>query len=357
MPNITKGDNEEDTGKRTAAVDARERAVTAREKAVLSRERASTTDERAVSEREDSASTREEVVRLREELVRAREEAAEAKSEQDRLLGDVKEANEKLVIASIHSQELAEVAEEARRQLELTGQELREVAGFRDLLIGIVSHDLRNPLSSIRMALDILATQPLDSDSKALVGRLRGSTLRMGEMIGQLLDFTRAHVGAGLPIALKSTNLEDVCRRSIEELELGHSTPVRFVCEFHGDLSGIWDPDRLAQVISNLGANALAHGAPEVPIAVSARDEGEHVLLEITNRGEPIPSELLPFIFDPFRRARQKAKAGGLGLGLYISHQIVLAHGGTIAVYSDAAEGTTFAVRLPRRPPRQEGEV
>jgi len=351
MPNITKGDDE-DTGKRKAAVDARERAVAAREKAVQSRERASTTDERAVSEREDSATTREDLVRLREELIRAREEAAEAKSEQDRLLGDLKEANEKLVLASIRSQELAEVTEEARRQLELTGQELREVAGFRELLIGIVSHDLRNPLSSIWVALDILAKQPLDSDSKALVIRLRRSAVRMGELIAQLLDFTRAHVGGGLSIELKPTSLEDVCRRGVEELELGHSMPGRFACEFHGDLNGTWDSGRLAQVISNLGENALAHGAPKTPIVVSARDEGAHVLLEISNRGEPISSDLLPFIFDPFRRAMQKRRTGGLGLGLYISQQIVCAHGGTITVHSDAAEGTTFAVRLPRRPPR-----
>ena len=173
----------------------------------------------------------------------------------------------------------------------------------------------------------------------------------------RLLDFTRAHVGGGLPLARSSTDLRDLSLKIIDELELGHGLSGRFECDFVGDLRGEWDPDRLAQVISNLGGNAISHGTADTPITVTGRDWGAQIVLEISNRGEPIPSELLPFVFDPFRREERADKTSGLGLGLYISHQIVQAHGGSIAVRSTAKEGTTFTVRLPRWPPSGVAEV
>lgn len=343
-------DEKDEAAKRGHAMSARERAVTARESALHRREQASAAEELAVGDRQVSLQTREEVLQLREDLVRAREEAALARAEHDQALHDLKEANEKLILASIRSQELAEVAEDARRQLELSERELREVAGFRERLIGIVGHDLRNPLSAIWVAVDLLCSGTISSsESEKLLHRVRTSTRRMGTMIEQLLDFTRAHVGGGLPVELKPTDLGEVCRRIVDELELGHAAENRFVCEFEGDLHGTWDPERMAQLISNLGGNAIAHGLADAPVHVRARADGEFVVLEIANLGTPIPSELLPVLFDPFSRARPKEKSVGLGLGLYISREIVVAHGGTIAVTSNA-DATTFAVRLPRHP-------
>jgi len=126
----------------------------------------------------------------------------------------------------------------------------------------------------------------------------------------------------------------------------------RFRCEFRGNLNGAWDANRLEQLLSNLGGNAIEHGARDTPINIRVHDAGEEVLLEMHNQGPPIPSELLPFVFAPFRQgsAQEGAMAGGLGLGLYISDQIVRAHGGSIVARSTAAEGTTFSVRVPRRP-------
>jgi len=115
---------------------------------------------------------------------------------------------------------------------------------------------------------------------------------------------------------------------------------------------GMWDPDRLAQVVSNLVDNATTHGCVEGPVLVKLADEDRTVTLEVHNAGRPVPSDLMPLLFDPFRRgaSRDAARGEGLGLGLFIANQIVLAHGGSIDVRSSVQEGTSFTVRLPRVP-------
>jgi signal transduction histidine kinase len=338
-------------GPREHAAEARERAVAAREQAASAREHDAGSGESTLGEREDAARRREEEVLLREGAADVREAEAVSKAERQLLLAQMEEANEKLTLASIRAQELAEEREEARRRLEVSERELRRAAEFREQLIATVSHDLRNPLGTILTALGILLRGGhLDAKGTTIAGNIHRSVERMSKMIVQLLDFTRAHMGAGLPLEPRPMNLQEVCRHVVEELELQHSMPGRFRCEFEGDLNGFWDPDLLAQLVSNLGGNAIQRGDPHRPIDLRVRDEGEEVSFEMHNLGEPIPSELLPFIFAPFRQATVQPKGGGLGLGLYISDQIVRGHGGSIVARSTAAEGTTFSVRLPRRP-------
>jgi signal transduction histidine kinase len=118
------------------------------------------------------------------------------------------------------------------------------------------------------------------------------------------------------------------------------------------DTRGVWDKERLAQVVSNLIGNAIEHGKPGGAIEVRLRSEGDGVRLEVHNQGAAIPAELLPSIFDPFRRQQRAGqKSEGLGLGLYICRELVRAHGGEIAVQSTDEAGTTFTVRLPRKRP------
>jgi len=119
--------------------------------------------------------------------------------------------------------------------------------------------------------------------------------------------------------------------------------------EMEGDLTGTWDEDRLAEVLSNLVGNAIEYARPETAVLVKAYAEGAAVVAEIVNQGDPIPADVLPFIFQPFRRARREpSRTGNLGLGLYIAHEIALAHGGTLN--ADSTDGrTTFVIRLPRR--------
>jgi signal transduction histidine kinase len=176
------------------------------------------------------------------------------------------------------------------------------------------------------------------------------SAERMARMIGDLLDFTRGRLGGGIPIAPRPTNLQHLGRHLVEELMAAH--PGRELrLEAEGNLEGEWDPDRLAQVLGNLGKNALDYSPEGTPVRFTLRGEGDTVRVEVHNEGPPIPAERLPSIFEPFRRFTEAGMhpSSGLGLGLYIVQQVVRAHGGTVEVRSTAREGTCFTVRLPRR--------
>jgi signal transduction histidine kinase len=150
-------------------------------------------------------------------------------------------------------------------------------------------------------------------------------------------------------VSPRPVHLRHLCRHVLEELEAGH--PGReLVLDATGDFQGEWDPDRLAQVLGNLGKNALDYSPEGTPVRFTLRDEGDTLLVEVNNRGAPIPPERLAAIFEPFRRGTEDSPhpASGLGLGLFIVEEIVRGHGGTISVRSNEEEGTTFFVRLPR---------
>jgi PAS domain S-box-containing protein len=230
--------------------------------------------------------------------------------------------------------------------------EAAETARFREQFVGIVGHDLRNPLSAISTAAQLLLRHGLSDRPARTAARIANTVERMTRMIADLLDFTRSRLGGGFPIETRRMNLRDLCETVIEELELAY--PERTI-EFdaRGDGWGNWDPDRMAQVVSNLAGNALQHSPESSTVRVQLRDEGERVLLETSNAGPPIPPQVLPHLFEPGRRGppeRGRKESSGLGLGLYIVRQIVLAHGGEISARSSATEGTTFVVSLPRRP-------
>jgi signal transduction histidine kinase len=220
----------------------------------------------------------------------------------------------------------------------------RAVAEFREMFIGIVGHDLRNPLGSILMSAGrLLQRGHLDDQDAETAARIIRGSQRITRMITQLLDLTRARLGGGLSIEPKPIDLREVCQSVVEEFE------ATIQLEMEGDLTGTWDRDRLAQVLSNLAGNAIAYAVPGTMVTVKARANGAAVVVEVSNQGDPIPADVLPFIFEPFRRAqlRKAAAAGNLGLGLYIAHQIVLSHGGTLEAHS-ASGTTTFAMNLPR---------
>jgi PAS domain S-box-containing protein len=229
-------------------------------------------------------------------------------------------------------------------------------AHFRERFIGILGHDLRNPLNAILLSSQMLLRQGLPEAQVKAVARVASSADRMKRMINDLLDLTRSRLGGGIPISPRLVNLREVCRHVFEEHEVAHpSCELRF--EASGSCWGEWDADRIAQVLSNLLGNAIQYGRQGTPVRVSLRDaqEGGKLELSVHNEGSPIPGEILPALFDPFRRGvhPEGSLTGprGLGLGLFIAHQIVLEHGGSIDVRSSEVEGTTFTVSLPRRPP------
>jgi len=229
---------------------------------------------------------------------------------------------------------------------------LEETLRANELFAGVLAHDLQNPLSAIVMAAQLMLMKhegeatPLPA-AKPL-SKILSSGQRMARMIEQLLDFTRARSGGGIPIRPRQAHLGELCAQATDELELAHPEWT-IQCRGTGNLVVHWDPDRVLQVISNLVANAGQHGATgkEVLVRLDGSAEGE-VSFEVYNAGV-IPAELLPDIFDPFRSHQGgRARGLGLGLGLFIVRQIVLAHGGTVSVSSSEEAGTTFRVTMPR---------
>lgn len=208
-----------------------------------------------------------------------------------------------------------------RQRDELIESELRAQRALaevrnKDRHIGVLGHDLRNPLAAMMAGIELLRRSPhLFPADRSKLARLSETGRRMAAMIRDLLDYTRSSAGA-------------------------------FPCDVKGDVAGTWDPDRLQQVISNLVGNALQHGTG--PVSVRIEGQGRDVVLSVHNDGEPIPPDVLPVLFEPFRRG--DSSPNGLGLGLYIVREVIRRHGGSIDVVSSPDKGTTFVSRWPREP-------
>ena len=173
----------------------------------------------------------------------------------------------------------------------------------------------------------------------------------MSRLISDLIDFATTRLGTGMPLVMSSVNLEVLSREVLNEFKAANpSRTFRF--ESHGNITCSCDGARVRQVISNLLGNALEHGSKQDSIGFSLAANGQDIILTVRNQGSPIPADLLPTIFDPMVRntssdAQLTRRPGSVGLGLYIAHEIVTAHGGTIDVTSSVESGTIFTVRFP----------
>ena len=211
----------------------------------------------------------------------------------------------------------------------------------RDRFVSILGHDLRNPLSSIAVATDLLLrASDIPQVHRKSLERIARSSERMSRMIADLIDFART-MGNRMPLKRRPIDIAEVSRRIIDEVQQAYGVDIEL--EIDGNTRADADPDRLAQALSNLATNAVQHGEP--PFRVSVRDAGEHVVLEVSNRGVPIAANAVRDVFEPFS---QTTAADGLGLGLFIVSEIVTAHGGTIEVRS-TTEQTIFTSRWPKR--------
>lgn len=226
----------------------------------------------------------------------------------------------------------------------------------RELFLGTLGHDLRNPLNTIAVSVYSLKRHASEADQSVLT-RISNSAERMTRMIDQLLEVTQSRLGAGIPVKPDNADLAVVCRTIADEFEALHPGRIRLSID-GGSLAGVWDADRLAEVLSNLLSNAFNYGAPDTPVTVAARSSGPSVVVDVTNQGPEVPSSVLQSVFDPFRRgtAEQQREVRGLGLGLYIAREIVHAHGGEITARS-GRDGTTFSVTLPRSAPPSPPEA
>jgi PAS domain S-box-containing protein len=228
--------------------------------------------------------------------------------------------------------------------------ESRNMVRFTELFVGMLGHDLRNPLSAIISGIDVLLQRVTDERLARPLERMRSSGQRMARMIDQILDFTRSRMGGGIPIRPARCDLARICEEVVDELRHAHPA-ARLELESTGDTTGAWDPDRMAQVFSNLAGNAIQHSILAEARIVIDGSRPDRVVASIHNVGV-IPDSVRPVLFDPFRGGQRHERAPhGLGLGLYITEQIVKGHGGRIAVASDEARGTTFTVELPRVAP------
>jgi signal transduction histidine kinase len=225
----------------------------------------------------------------------------------------------------------------------------QDVDRVKDLFLGVLGHDLRNPLGAIMVSTTTIMTSegPEWRHSPAAARILRSGT-RMEGLIRDLLDFTRARMGAGVPITRTDVDLAEECRRTVDEIAAFHPAS-RMSFEATGELRGGWDGARVAQALSNLLGNAVQHGTKHGPIAVALRGEADRVALSVHNHGRPIPKQHLRDVFDPFRQLDPGYAKSSVGLGLFIVQAIASAHGGSVVVESDDG-GTTFTMRLPRVP-------
>ena len=222
----------------------------------------------------------------------------------------------------------------------------------QNVFLAILGHDVRNPLGAISMGAQTLRMDPSLSEKHHVVaGRMLGSARRVTEIVEDLIDFSTSRLGRSMPIAPAPMEAGSECQQVVEEMRTLH--PQRTITfEQSGNLQVEWDRARIDQALSNLIANAIQHGEQGQPVWVTI-DGAENITITVQNQGEVIAPGQLRTLFDPSRQfaVRTDHQAGGnnLGLGLFITRDIVAAHGGAITVSSTAEEGTAFTVTLPRQ--------
>jgi signal transduction histidine kinase len=223
----------------------------------------------------------------------------------------------------------------------------------RSLFLGILGHDLRNPIGAATMAArHMIKRGGIDPNQTLIASQIVSATERAAQIINDLLDITRSAFGTDMPIAKVPMDMGQLGLQLAEEMRTVSNGRVIEV-DIDGETSGEWDKVRIGQMLSNLMGNALQYSHENSPVLVSIAGQGDDLLISVHNDGDPIPSNKIDGIFDSFTRAQygeiEGAGAMNLGLGLYIVKRIVLAHRGNIGVVSTAQAGTTITVRLPRQ--------
>jgi sigma-B regulation protein RsbU (phosphoserine phosphatase) len=237
---------------------------------------------------------------------------------------------------------------QAKVELSLAYEKSQRRALFAEQMVAIASHDLKNPLTAITMAAELLANAERSAKEDQLLSHISQSSERAQRMIADLLDFALARVGRGIGITRQSLDLHKVVSQSVSELRVAfpQATLVHHsVGGGHADFDG----DRIQQIIGNLVANSVAYGDLERAITITSRIEGGQAVVSVHNEGPVIPESSLASLFEPMTRGseRDDDAVRSVGLGLFIVREIANAHGGDVCVRSDVASGTLFSVSLP----------
>jgi signal transduction histidine kinase len=222
-----------------------------------------------------------------------------------------------------------------------------QVDQARNLLLGMLSHDMRNPLQAVRMTARHLELMNAGAEVSTAAGRLMRSGAQLQTLLDDLVDFNRTNLGLGISIVPSPVDLGALCAQELEQLGVAYPDS-QLQLNVEGDCQGSWDGRRLQQLLGNLVTNAIHHGAPDRPVRVAVVGEETYLRIEVSNSGSAIDREILLQLFEPLKRGTANGRHPGLGLGLYIVREIAKGHGGVAEVRSDDNE-TIFTVRLPRR--------
>lgn len=221
-----------------------------------------------------------------------------------------------------------------------------------NLFMGMLGHDIRNPLGTIRLSAELL-TQSGQLTAKA-AQPIVNAAKRIQSIVELIIDFSRGQSGGLMPVSVHSTRLADIFEKVVDETRVRHPGIVIDLRGASADTQGEWDEGRMGQLLSNLLENAILYGARNTQVTVALTAEADYVGFSVHNQGKPIATHDRERIFEPRMRGPQgegHESLNGLGLGLYICREIVRAHSGTLALRSSQAEGTTFLGRLPRQQP------
>ena len=241
---------------------------------------------------------------------------------------------------------------DAHRQLV---NQLEEEKSLRARFVALLTHDLSNPLTAIRINCQRIEKRCHDPALMVhLSVRMQQAIKRMEKMIRDMLDTTRLQAGQRLPVHIERCDLAEVASHAVQEVVLADAD--RLHPDIPPSLVGSWDPDALRRTIDNLLGNAIKYGAAggRISVVLKASDDGAY--FSVHNFGPAIPADDLANVFDAYARAKA-ARAGtqqGWGLGLYLVHAVIEAHGGTVGASSDAEAGTCFWFTLPLHSPSQE---
>ena len=231
----------------------------------------------------------------------------------------------------------------------------RKVESSQTLFLGILGHDLRNPLGAISMSAEMMTRfGGLSTRQTLLSTQILESAGRAQELIENMLDATRARLGSGLPIARQPMDMGLLARQLVDEMRAMHPSR-KFEIEVSGDVTGLWDKARIGQALSNLIGNAIQYSFQSSPIKIDVAGTAPEVALSVHNYGVPISVNSLGYIFSALTSGQQpnagqdRPNSANLGLGLFISKEIVAAHDGEIQVSSSEKDGTVFRMSFPRR--------
>ncbi len=229
---------------------------------------------------------------------------------------------------------------------ESVGHFSAQVDQARNLLLGMLGHDMRNPLQTVQMTALYLGQLNVGTEVSAAAGLLIRSGADLQALLDDLVDFNRTNLGLGIRIVPSPVDLGAICAEELEKLRVAYPGS-QLQLNVVGDCQGSWDGRRVQQLLGNLVANAIHHGAPDRPVRVAVVGEKTDVCIEVTNSGPAIERETLMQLFEPLKRGTDNGRHPGSGLGLYIVREIAKGHGGTVKARSDDIE-TVFTVQLPR---------